>query len=295
MKIAPQYYGIFAALTTPFTSKGELDESIFLKQIQCLSREKVAGVVIGGTTGEGICLSCQEKTRLIHLCASLAPSFTIIAGVTALTASDAISQGESVLQAGAHALLVPPPYYVRPDQPAISRFYQAILNALVCPLILYNHPKRTGVSIEPLLLQDLVKHPHIIGLKEADDTKERLREITPFLPKEFALLGGNDSSWIQMLKSGGSGVISVGANIAPWLYQTIWENWKSTQTIPQDTLHALNTLNIALDTCPNPVSIKFMCKQLEHSHALRVPLSFPSDAQRSAMETAMTFIQKERP
>ena len=139
----------------------------------------------------------------------------IIAGTGSNDTDHAIAMSRETCELGADALLVVTPYYNKATQKGLVRMYTTIADAVTKPLILYNVPSRTGVSIEPETYAALADHPMIAGIKEANGDIARIVKTAALVGDKLAIYSGNDDQIVPILALGGDGVISVLSNLMP--------------------------------------------------------------------------------
>ena len=209
--------GTITAMITPFDTKGEVDYG----KLKAIVEEQVAAGVEGicavGTTGESPTLSHEEHHKVIEKTIEFANGkVTIVAGTGANSTSEAISLTKAVIDAGgADASLQVTPYYNKATQGGLIKHFSMIADAATVPLIMYNVPSRTGVSIAPATYAILAEHPMIAAIKEAGGSVERVNQLVQALPADFAVLSGDDGLTVPFISCGAVGVVSVTSNVAP--------------------------------------------------------------------------------
>ncbi len=274
-----KFEGVFTALVTPFDSKNHLDKEAFQKHLQSQLEAGLHGVVPCGTTGETPCLSDREKTWLIETCVkTAAKKATVIAGTGSNDTSKTIDQSLEAQELGAHAVLVVTPYYNKPSQKGLVAHYTAVANALKIPVILYNVPSRTGISLDADSVGILSRHVNIAGIKEASGNLNLLldmqRKVQENRKTHFTFLTGDDPTYWPFLACGGNGVISVASNILPRSVLGIYEDWKEGRT--GTGLHLFQILepffkSLFIET--NPVPTKTLLAHLgKMEKKFRLPL-----------------------
>jgi 4-hydroxy-tetrahydrodipicolinate synthase len=139
----------------------------------------------------------------------------VIAGTGANSTEEAIMLTRHAKKAGADASLQVSPYYNRPTQNGLYLHFKAVADAVDIPIILYNIASRTGVNIEPETFVKLAEIKNIVGVKEASGSLEQMSRIRNICPKDFLLISGDDALTLPVMAIGGTGVISVVANIIP--------------------------------------------------------------------------------
>ena len=210
------YKGSIVAIVTPF-KKGKLDEEKFRKLIDFQIKNGTSGIVPCGTTGESATLSFDEHERVIEIAIEqVGGRIPVIAGTGSNSTEEAIMLTRHAAKAGAEASLQVSPYYNRPTQRGLYEHFKAIAEAVDIKIILYNIASRTGVNIEPETIARLARDcKNIVGVKEASGNLEQMARIKALCPEGFDLISGDDSLTLPVLSLGGTGVISVVANIVP--------------------------------------------------------------------------------
>ena len=209
------FTGSGVAIVTPFK-----DDQIDFHKLEELLNWHVAqgtdAIVVCGTTGEASTMTETEQKETIRFTVEkINGRIPVIAGTGSNCTKHAIEMSKYAEQVGVDGLLVITPYYNKTTQRGLIAHFNAIADAVNIPIILYNVPGRTGVNIHPNTLATLTKHPHIKAIKEASGNISQVAEMARVVPKDFYIYSGNDDMIVPLLSLGGSGVISVVANIAP--------------------------------------------------------------------------------
>ena len=215
MKKAPVFRGAATALITPMTENG-VDFDALGRLIDWQIEQGIDALVIVGTTGEKSTLKSDEHLEVVRFAIQRAAHrVPIIAGTGSNDTDHAIAMSRETCELGADALLVVTPYYNKATQKGLVRMYTTIADAVTKPLILYNVPSRTGVSIEPETYAALADHPMIAGIKEANGDIARIVKTAALVGDKLAIYSGNDDQIVPILALGGDGVISVLSNLMP--------------------------------------------------------------------------------
>jgi 4-hydroxy-tetrahydrodipicolinate synthase len=262
------------ALVTPFRS-GKVDwprwEPLLIRQIEA----GVEWLVPCGTTGESPTLTVDERAKMIDCAVSLAAGRALVmAGTGCNCTAETIQSTQRAAALGADAALVVTPYYNRPTQEGLFQHYAAVALAVDLPIVIYNVPCRTGVSIDMTTIARLAElHPNIVGVKHATG---RVDGVTELLARcDLAILSGDDALTWPLMALGATGVISVVSNLAPDLLSSLTEaalaNERAKALAAHSRLHALAEALGRLG--PNPLPIKTamgLCGLLEPE--FRLPL-----------------------
>ena len=211
----PIFTGSGVAIVTPFNQE-TVDLSALGHLLDFQLENNTDAIIVCGTTGEASTMTYRERMKTIEFCvAHIAGRIPVIAGSGSNSTETAISLSRDAERAGADGLLVVTPYYNKANQPGLIRHYQVIADSVAIPVILYNVPSRTGVSITPESYAQLAKHQNIIGTKEASGNFSSLQKTRNLCPEDFYIWSGNDDETVPICALGGVGVISVVANVAP--------------------------------------------------------------------------------
>ncbi len=214
--MSAQFRGSIVALVTPF--KGDMvDDAAYQKLVDWHVQQGTQGIVPCGTTGESPTLNEEEHKHVIALCVGAAKKrMPVIAGTGSNSTAEAVALTKHAAKVGADGALVVTPYYNKPTNKGLYLHFKAVAEAAPLPIILYNIAGRTGKNIEPELMAKLARDcKNIVGVKEASGSLEQMLRVKEMCPKEFILLSGDDALTLPVLAIGGTGVISVAANIVP--------------------------------------------------------------------------------
>lgn len=212
-----KFRGIFAALVTPFIGE-KLSVEKFKDNIQKYNASGLAGYVVLGSTGECVSLSDRESERLVRAVKeAAAKGKKIIAGTARESTKLTIEFTNAMADLGIDAALVRPPSYYksRMGRDALKKHYLTLAEKSRVPLIIYNIPQNTGISLESRLIMELSSHPNIVGLKESAGNLSFLGEVIPKVPAGFSYLLGSGNVILPGLVMGACGAILSVANVAP--------------------------------------------------------------------------------
>ena len=209
------FKGCGTALVTPFTD-GEVDYEAYAVLLERQIEAGVDFLVPLATTAETPTLSAEEKVALLKLTRGLAGSLPLIVGCGS-NSVDATLQNMALLEpCGVDAWLVVVPFYNKPTQEGMYRYYKAIASSTPKPVVIYNVPGRTGANMTPATCLRLARDiENIVAIKEASGNLDQVRDILAGAPEDFSVLSGDDDLTFRMMQSGADGVISVASNIAP--------------------------------------------------------------------------------
>ncbi|MDD5078913.1 MAG: 4-hydroxy-tetrahydrodipicolinate synthase [Candidatus Omnitrophica bacterium] len=210
------FSGSLVALVTPFKNE-RIDEKRLKELIELHINNGTSGIVPCGTTGESATLSPAEHERVIEIIVKqVNKRIPVMAGTGSNSTEEAVALTKHAAAIGADASLQIAPYYNRPTQKGLYLHFKAVADAADIPIILYNIASRTGVNIEPETMARLAKEcRNIVGVKEASGSLEQMSRIRALCPEGFDLISGDDALTLPLLSIGGTGIISVVANIVP--------------------------------------------------------------------------------
>ncbi len=274
--------GSIVAIVTPFRDDGSVDEEGFRELVRWHLKEKTHGLVVVGTTGESATLTKEEKARLFEIALEEAKGkIPVILGTGTNNTAASIELTRMAKELKADAVLMVTPYYNKPTQEGLYRHYEAVAKAVNIPIILYNVPGRTGVSLSPETVARLAKIRNIIGIKEATGCMKQATEIFRLCGNKFRVLSGDDFTAFSLMALGGHGVISVAANVVPREMSRFMEACLKGQWEKARKMHfKLYPLFKAMFLETNPVPAKTALHLIGRigSAAVRLPLAPMSEA-----------------
>ena len=203
------------ALVTPFRD-GEVDVPTLKKLVEFHVKSGTSGIVPCGTTGESATLSHEEHEQVIETVIQTARGrVAVIAGTGSNNTQEALRFTRHAQKAGADGALLICPYYNKPTQEGLVQHFRAVAESVNIPIVVYNIASRTGVNIEPETFGRLAKIRNIAAVKESSGNLEQMARIKALTGERFTLLSGDDGLTLPVLAIGGTGVVSVVANILP--------------------------------------------------------------------------------
>ena len=207
------FKGSLVALVTPF-KKGKVDEEKIGELLEFHIEKGTEGIVPCGCTGEAATLTHEEQKRTIKIVVErVNKRIPVIAGTGSNSTEEALDLTRYAKEAGADGALLITPYYNKPTPQGQYLHYKKIANGVSLPLILYNVPSRTGISMLPETVAKLSKIDNVVAIKEASGNLDQVSKILNLC--DITVLSGDDSLTLPILSVGGKGVISVVANIVP--------------------------------------------------------------------------------
>jgi len=209
------FEGSGVAIVTPFKN-GEIDYDALLGMLEWQVAEGTDAIVSCGTTGEASTLTDDEQIDVIEFTVKeIKGRIPVIAGVGSNYTAHGLELTKRAEAAGADALLHVTPYYNKASRIGLIEHFKAMAEATSLPILLYSVAGRTGMNIEPSVIEELAAVENIVGVKEASGNISQVVEIARRAPEGFDLYSGNDDMNVPLLSVGGKGAISVLANVAP--------------------------------------------------------------------------------
>ncbi|MDP5327886.1 MAG: 4-hydroxy-tetrahydrodipicolinate synthase [Paracoccaceae bacterium] len=283
------FKGSFPALVTPFKD-GALDISTLKRLVDWHVAEGSHGLVPVGTTGESPTLSHSEHGQVIaEVVKAAAGRIPVIAGAGSNNTSEGIELIRHAQAVGADAALVVTPYYNKPTQRGLIAHYTAVHDCCTLPIIIYNIPGRSVVDMLPDTMGVLAKLPRIVGVKDATGKIERVSQQRASCGADFIQMSGEDATALGFNAHGGTGCISVTANVAPRLCAEFQEaTLRGDYTAALEYQDRLMPLHEAIFIEPGLVGAKYGLSKLGLcSPEVRLPLTELQDATKAQIDAAM--------
>lgn len=269
------FSGSGCALVTPMTQDGEINYDVLKKLIEFQIKNGTSALIVCATTGESSTLTDVEYASLIRFSKDTAKGrVPVIAGSGTNSTASTIKKCETAEKMGADALLVVTPYYNRPTQEGLLGHFKAVSEASSVPIILYDIPARTGISLESETAEKLSEFDNIVGLKAASSDLKTVAQIRYLCGDKLHVYSGNDELIAPIFSLGGIGAISVAANLFPKEFSELCKSGLDgdLKTLSKSQI-ALSPLFNALSCSVNPIAIKeLMCLSGIPVGGLRSPL-----------------------
>lgn len=284
------FNGVGVALTTPFTNE-DVDYEAFENHIDFLIENGVKSIIINGTTAENPTLTTEERNTLLECgIKKVNGRVPVIAGTGTNNTQASIDASIKAKELGADAIMLITPYYNKTSQRGLIAHFTKIADEVALPVVLYNVPSRTNMTIDIETVLKLSENPYIVALKDATGDLEYAKTLKQQLPSDFALYSGNDDNMLDYYQLGGAGLISVVANAIPQETQQLYDY------VVNDQLEQANTLNrditelldhLSVDV--NPVPIKLLTSELGFGrYEVRLPLVTLEEQERNVLREAFT-------
>jgi len=284
------FQGSFVAMVTPFRN-GKVDEAKLGELVEFHVTHGTDGLIPCGTTGESPTLNHDEHHRVVEIVIETARGrIRVIAGTGSNSTAEAIEMTKHAERAGAAGALVVNPYYNKPTQEGLYRHFRAVAESVAIPVLLYNIQSRTAINVETDTLARLARDvKNIVGVKEASGSLDQMSQVIAACGPDFSVLSGDDNITLPLLAIGGSGVVSVIANIVPretaeLVHAALDGDWKRARELH----YRLFPLARAAFLETNPIPIKeamAMAGMLEPE--FRLPMCRMSDANREKLRAIL--------
>jgi 4-hydroxy-tetrahydrodipicolinate synthase len=284
------FQGSFVAMVTPFRN-GKVDEAKLRELVELHVANGTDGLIPCGTTGESPSLNHDEHRRVVEIVVEAARGrIRVVAGTGSNSTAEAIDLTKHAERAGAAGALVVNPYYNKPTQEGLYRHFRAVAESVAIPVLVYNIQSRTAVNVETDTMARLARDVrNIVGVKEASGSLDQMSQVIAACGPDFSVLSGDDNITLPLLAIGGSGVVSVIANIVPretadLVHAALDGDWKRAR----DLHYRLFPLARAAFLETNPIPIKeamAMAGMIEPE--FRLPMCRMSDANREKLRAIL--------
>ncbi|MCD8170962.1 MAG: 4-hydroxy-tetrahydrodipicolinate synthase [Clostridiales bacterium] len=286
------FEGAGVALVTPFKENGEVN----YEKLEEIVEEQIAGgtdsIIVCGTTGEASTMSHEEHLDVVgYVCKVTGKRIPVIAGTGSNCTETAVYLSVEAERRGADGLLLVSPYYNKATQNGLKAHFKAVADAVKIPILLYNIPGRTGVTILPQTIADLCKNvDNIVGVKEASGNFSAIATLMSLADGKVDLYSGNDDQIVPLLSLGGKGVISVLSNVAPRQTHDICAAYFEGDTaksakLQLDAIPLITELFAEVNPIPVKAAMNLMGKNVG---PMRLPLTEMEPQNQEKLKAAMT-------
>ena len=271
----PIFKGSCTAIITPFNDVG-VDYEKLKKNIEYQYENGTSAILVCGTTGENATLSTEEHDELVRVAVRETNGrMKVIAGIGSNNTKNALRSAENAKYAGADGVLMVSPYYNKTSQKGLAEHFTYVADRVDIPMILYNVPSRTGISISVDVCKELSRHPNINGIKEASGDISYAAKIRSACGDDLHIWSGNDDCTVALMSLGALGVISVASNVSPGAVAKLCElclddNYKEASELFCRYSQLFSALFIETNPIPVKTAMKFMGMD---SGIMRLPLT----------------------
>lgn len=285
------FKGSAVALVTPFTEDNNVNFEKLGELIEYHIENDTDALVVCGTTGEATTMSESEIFAVIkYAVEKVNKRIPVIAGTGSNNTMLSVHMSQEAEKLGVDGLLIITPYYNKTNERGLKLHFETIAKSVKLPIILYNVPGRTKVNIKPSVVAELAKIDNIVAVKEASGDLAQVAEIAKLVPEDFAIYSGNDDTILPLLSLGGSGVISVLANICPKETHDLVAKFFEGDIEGSKKLQLdMDALIAALFIEVNPVPVKTAMNILDFNVGdLRLPLAEMEEANLNVLKQELT-------
>ena len=286
------FEGAGVALVTPFKENGEVN----YEKLEEIVEEQIAGgtdaIIACGTTGEASTMTHEEHLDVIeYICRVTKKRIPVVAGTGSNCTETAVYLSAEAEKRGADGLLLVSPYYNKATQKGLMAHFTAVADAVKIPVILYNIPGRTGVTIKPETIAALCRDvDNIVGVKEASGNFSAIATLMSLSDGKVDLYSGNDDQIVPLLSLGGKGVISVLSNVAPRQTNDICASYfagdvKTSAGLQLKAIPLITELFSEVNPIPVKAAMNMMGKGVG---PLRMPLTEMEPQNQEKLKKAMT-------
>ena len=292
------FEGVLPAVITPFRRNPAMDLDVagLKRNLGFLLSCGVHGIVPCGSTGESATLSFEEHEKVMGIAVDTVNGrVPVLAGTGSNNTAEAVRLTKAAKNAGADGVLVISPYYNKPNRSGLVKHYTRLAD-LDVPVVVYNVPGRTGQNLEPDLIAELAQHPNIVGIKEASGNIGQIsRIIEETQDEDFTVISGDDNITLPIMALGGSGVISVAANVDPARMVGMYEAIKEGNYQKALVLHyALSPLFRSMFIDTNPIPVKKAVELIGLAAGpVRLPLDELDAKKTEALKKVISTIPKK--
>jgi 4-hydroxy-tetrahydrodipicolinate synthase len=288
-----EFRGAYTALVTPFRS-GRVDFEAFKTLLARQKSARVSGVVPCGCTGEAATLSADERKELIRVSLeTVGDDLHVVPGTGTNSTETTIALTKDAEKAGVHAAMLITPYYNKPSQRGLINHYLRVAEATALPLVLYNVPGRTGVTLTADTVAELHATGRFSAIKEAGGSVDAVSDLRS--RSRITVLSGDDSLTVPMMAIGARGVVSVVSNLYPGVVREMVENALDGNFTRAREIHfrLLAVVRAAfVESNPSPMKAMLALDGLIENE-LRLPLVPVSDANLAAIRRALETFREE--
>ncbi|MBV8534746.1 MAG: 4-hydroxy-tetrahydrodipicolinate synthase [Alphaproteobacteria bacterium] len=265
MKLKPDFLrGSYPPLVTPFKN-GEVDYSTYERLIERQIAGGSHGILVNGTTSEPSTLTVEERNKLVAVAVKTAARrVPVVAATGSQSHADSVALSKAAEKAGADALLILTPYFIRPPQRGMAEYFIDLAKRTSLPVMIYHIPGRAAVNITvDTVAQIADAAPNLVGIKHAFNDLTFVTELLVRMGPEFRVHVGLEDLSLPMLAVGASGLMNAVGNLAPDKIAALYEKTAAGDLAGAKALHyELFELNQSVFFDTNPIPIKYMMKRL---------------------------------
>ncbi|MBG9982021.1 4-hydroxy-tetrahydrodipicolinate synthase [Aerococcaceae bacterium DSM 111020] len=291
------YTGSGVAIITPFVANTrDIDWQAFERLLDFHLEHRTDAIIVTGTTGESATMTDEEQMDVIEFAVKhVNGRKPVIAGTGINDTMHSIKLSQQAEAAGADALLIVTPYYNKANDEGLMTHFTMIAESVQIPIILYDVPGRTGISLRPEQIAELAKFENIVALKDAVGDLEYTQAVMDLVDDNFAIYSGNDDLNLEIVKMGGQGAISVTANVMPnEVHDVIQFAIEGREKEAQTLNDQMNAINHDLFIEVNPIPVKYIASKLGWADlTYRLPLAPPSKETQEILNQYIEVLAKD--
>lgn len=280
------FSGLWIPLVTPFdtANANAVDHGAMSRLVKRLAAQGVAGFVACGSTGEAAALDADEQLAVLDTVLAASPGLPVVMGVSGYHLPDMLNWTATLCSRRIAGLLVPAPHYVRPSQTGIVAWFTALAHASRVPLIVYDIPYRTGVTMSLPTLMQLAAHPRIVAIKDCGG--DIAKTLALIADGRLQVLAGEDLQMFSTVAQGGSGAIAASGHVQTRRFVEVLRRLAVSDLAGARKLWLpLVPLIEAMFDEPNPAVIKAgLARHGEMARALRAPMQAASAEAAATLE-----------
>ena len=281
--------GLYTAIVTPFTEDKSVDHKALADLVSRQIAAGAAGVVPIGGTGEYPALSRQERKDIVKTCVDAAGDAPVIPGVLSTGFPDAVEAGKDFEDAGAQGVMTVTPYYAAGTQDGMREYFANYRNEIGVPVLLYEIPRRTGVSAQAETIQAMAEDGSIIGMKCSNYDMPAFIKTIKYAGDKMAVLSGEEPLFATHVALGAKGGVLASANVYPEIWIEIFKIAGEGKL--KEALSLQANVDVVIDAIfreTNPGPLKKYMEMVGHSAGdVRLPLEGPSEQTIAALKAAL--------
>jgi len=286
--------GLYTALATPFDANGEVDFVGLKQNIEEQITAYVSGIVLIGSTGEAATLTSEEEKEMIELAVqTIDRRCMLVVGIGSSSTKASVKKLKTAQECGADGVLVISPYSNKPTQEGLYYHFQALASESDIPIVLYNHPGRTGVSIALDTIRRLLAHPNIVGIKDCSTDLGYFMELCRLFKNDIQIISGDDAFAYSHLGLGASALFSTASNLFPHVMTklvslVLERRFDEALSLHNKLLPLFNALNSETNPIPLKKGMELMGKP---SGSPRLPLTPLSAGNTATLEKLLCNVR----
>ncbi len=287
------FTGSGVAIVTPYHEDGSINYEVFADMLDFHLENHTDAIIVAGTTGEASTQTDEEQIELVKFTVDhIDGRLPVVAGAGSNDTRHGAALTRSVAEVGADAILSVTPYYLKTNQSGLIDHYKAIAADIDIPIILYDVPGRTGMTIASSTLPALLEIDNVVAIKDAVGDLSKTVANVHATQGAIDMYSGNDDVVVPLMSMGGKGVISVLANIAPQAVHEMVQACLDNDYVRAAALQAqYKSLIDVLFQEPNPIPVKEALKYIGfETGPARLPLGEPSDQTKEDLKREMAAV-----